>query len=277
VFSHGVPGTDGVQAHNSYCLPCPSGRYYERTGAANKLFCKDCPYGRYAKTAGSASCRTCSNVDKFGSASFLECVPTVSPTLSPTPAPPTPAPSPAPGQLHLRAARLRCKPGQFSQSFLPSLSASLAAMEFGSKPNGYCMTCPPGKFNPANRSANGGLSCMQCQAGMFSHTSADSHVFGLGGTAAEGAVHCKTCPGGKFSPTGWSTCTDCADGRFSSSPKAGLCAICPTGKYQRATGSQQCESCASGQFGTVVTVRRKFCHTCPHGKFQNQPAHSSCR
>ena len=111
----------------------------------------------------------------------------------------------------------------------------------------------------------GGLACIECGRGKFSH---------------EGATLCSDCARGKFnSQFGVSSCELCPALYTSHNGQAfcipSLCTGCPTGKYSPAVDGGSEMACLDCQAGTYSLGSCVSCIRCPIGQFSDNHS-SSC-
>ena len=116
-----------------------------------------------------------------------------------------------------------------------------------------CEPCAPGYYG----AYRGMIVCQACPAGKFVTLSGSKSVSA-----------CNDCPPGTRSLTGYSACTACALGKYSSNFGMNDCSFCTKGRYASATGSSACTSCVPGKSGDKVgSASSSDCVDCTSGKF----------
>ena len=116
-----------------------------------------------------------------------------------------------------------------------------------------CKPCAPGYYG----AYRGMIVCQACPAGKFVTLSGSKSVSA-----------CNDCPPGTRSLTGYSACTACALGKYSSNFGMNDCSFCTKGRYASATGSSACTSCVPGKSGDKVgSASSSDCVDCTSGKF----------
>ena len=116
---------------------------------------------------------------------------------------------------------------------------------------GVCQPCPLGWFSRTIQEQF--AYCSLCPVGHYcdSAISSDRIPCPLGTyhslTGQSALSSCQICPAGKFAEAGWTSCADCATGRFAPSAATGSCQQCAAGRYQNATSQTACQLCNAGQ------------------------------
>jgi len=136
---------------------------------------------------------------------------------------------------------------------------------------GGCMMCDPGLF----KAYIGNTTCVECDAGTFSHQQASVCVDCVAGTYSESAASatCISCPSPQTSPSKSNTTTACVCMSGWQGGENELCTICAAGKYKELIGDAPCNECMSKQASTDVgqttcpqcSVAGVACGQCPVG------------
>ena len=159
----------------------------------------------------------------------------------------------------------KCKPGTFVTKMTKSGCSPCAQGAWSDTYNAAkCQKCPAGHSQPNTgalacyKCANGrfapkkgAVSCSKCQAcpaGSFISTAK------VGATAAR-QCGCSKCAAGKYTANGYTTCFDCAPGRFQPKVAGATCTACAVGRYQGLMGAKTCFGCPAGKTTENIATR----------------------
>ena len=145
-----------------------------------------------------------------------------------------------------------------------------------------CISCKPGKYNPANGRGSectdcglgeiGNLplsatSCIKCSSGFYN----DEHR----------QIKCKGCAAGKYTNMHYSNsyslrmCKSCTAGYFANKlSNATGCTVCLPGYYTSQNMQITCKSCAAGKYTNRQT---NTCDNCIAGFFSDLIENNNCR
>jgi len=130
---------------------------------------------------------------------------------------------------------------------LPGTVLSFTANSI-SDPCGFM--CVPGYYNPVIDFTRGNQPCLECPVGKYGQLLIGSII--ILPSQAQGrnwAGICTLCPAGKFSSTFASTmCHSCNTGKYASAEGLGECMTCEPGKYNPFLGSTGCLFCSVGTY-----------------------------
>ena len=209
------------------CIPCATGNYQSREGAADGNACVPCAPGSYSSSAGATVCADC-NAGTFssivGANSSAVC------TLCSS------------GEFASSTGASMCSicsPGTFSSAESAAGCDSCGIGYYGAEyGNTVCSACEPGTY-----SAAGAASCDICSAGSY---------------LPEGAVECVLCDAGSFSTSGGTVsataCTFCGTGSYSERRGEAGCVQCQAGKFSAVIGANSsfaCIGCSEGKLSNV--------------------------
>ncbi len=147
---------------------------------------------------------------------------------------------------------LVCEAGRYSSSdFTRCLGDICAKGTYGSLGSDKCLVCPAGKY-----SITGQFTCNECESGRHNNYIGASDCLGdkcpsgkyglLGQTSSSSCLSCGclscdclACDAGKWSTDGVGSCSNCIDGKYSSSDSAECSSheSCPSGSYYANTPS----------------------------------------
>ncbi len=147
---------------------------------------------------------------------------------------------------------LVCEAGRYSSSdFTRCLGDICAKGTYGSLGSDKCLVCPAGKY-----SITGQFTCNECESGRHNNLPGSSDCLGdkcpsgkyglLGQTSSSSCLSCGclscdclACDAGKWSTDGVGSCSNCIDGKYSSSDSAECSSheSCPSGSYYANTPS----------------------------------------
>ncbi|EKX31733.1 hypothetical protein GUITHDRAFT_122074 [Guillardia theta CCMP2712] len=148
-----------------------------------------------------------------------------------------------------------------------------------------CIACQPGKF-----SSNRSTACYDCAVGSYQQLSnqtfcsacrAGSYSAAIGANSSvtcrncsagyhspfAGSSVCQQCPGGYASTVGSAECVPCAPGTVSL-PGSGVCDDCEAGRYQPEPAKTSCLTCGTGRYQD--SLAGTSCIACDPGKFSDQ-------
>ena len=223
-FSCNAPCPKGSYCPSQYrTMPCPAGRYGNRSGLVTNYCTGVCPRGSYcpAGTVTPIPCPPGSRCPGEGN-------------VSPTPC--------EPGNYTFSYSRencLQCPPGFLAPDRNSAVCDSTCAegtfrKEYGGRTQADCTPCPAGKY----MNARGAAACIDCDEGYASNA-----------TSATTKSVCTICSAGKFAPAASSVCSNCNAGTYSAFPGASSCTPCPLNTYSGIYGQAQpslCKPCPSG-------------------------------
>ena len=152
----------------------------------------------------------------------------------------------------------RCPSGQYA--------SGCSGVSAGTCTN--CVVCPSAQYQSGcgGTYAGGCYQCGACGAG-FSFSGCS------GGAVLDNHV-CTQCGSGTYGVGGFTTCTNCETGKFSTSMQStacSACSVCPVGFYEKSICSTtqdrqctQCSSCGANQYRSGCTgISGGACSNCP--------------
>ena len=140
-----------------------------------------------------------------------------------------------------------------------------------------CTICPVGTYN----TTPGSTTCTSCGAGSYSNNQ-----------GASNDNVCLPCPAGTWSADGASSCTNCADGKWSTGSQPNGCTTpcdagyackngtrtqCVAGTWA-AAGSSSCTACAKGKYSTTAGGQSEsVCQSCAVDTYSDTLGSTSCK
>ena len=215
---------------NCYNAPtsCPTGQYLSGSS------CVQCAAGKYKATTGTEECIACPSTYGYGSTSpadstsFSACVCTHG--------------APGTGLFFIMDTTTskclrKCEAGKYGTA-------------------DDCVYCPQNTYNPVADSTSVS-ACLSCPALRETESSGTQYLSGCMCTAGYYAPNCPVnlpcdnpncvpCEAGKYSAyiTNLPVCSECAVGKFSSSPGSTTCTLCPPGTHKEFPGvNAACDNC----------------------------------
>eukprot|EP00520_Triparma_pacifica_P008947 CAMPEP_0118663976 /NCGR_PEP_ID=MMETSP0785-20121206/17747_1 /TAXON_ID=91992 /ORGANISM="Bolidomonas pacifica, Strain CCMP 1866" /LENGTH=4925 /DNA_ID=CAMNT_0006557813 /DNA_START=422 /DNA_END=15195 /DNA_ORIENTATION=+ len=188
------------------CTPCEAGKITDPTDPSN---CMQCAPGKYTSAIGLTSCSTC-DAGKFSYSGASVCT--------------------------------ECTAGRYSGSSASSCLPCAAGSESAAG-SSFCTSCTEGKYTGSDGTAN----CVDCPSGKISNTAGSTSCTNCveGKISVSGASVCENCPAGKTSkPESLYRCSDCEAGQYST--EGTTCTMCANGKYTSFSSSSECLPCRSG-------------------------------
>jgi hypothetical protein len=191
------------------CVRCPVGKY--QIGNEYGVECKQCKQGS-AASGGASGCYACPS-GRFGNSKVCKDCGI---------------------EAHTAAAGshscVTCALGKYSA-------------------RSYCATCPGGRFITPKR------ACQRCPGGTYQERAIASQF------------HCKNCPFGQYSSADRRSCYEslsfgngCKPGEFRSGFSS--CDECPDGKYTSGFHEAKCEACPAGRYTSYEQGTRNRCYEC---------------
>ena len=234
------------------CLPCIPGNYLDEVG---KTLCKECATDTYSKERSrTTSCQVCA-AGRSSDPGSTKCSSCTAGTV-----------------IDANDQCITCEAGTYTA--IPNQRG-----ECKTCPKGYyqnspkqtsCFPCIPSTF--ANIEAS--TSCIKCRVNSYSTDASRKRPCDAcpsGRNSAEGSVSCSECQPGKFiSRKG--TCNICPVGFVSNVANAEKCTRCSLGKTATNEGSMLCLGCDLGKYGSS----QGFCRNCPIGTFQDGRGKITC-
>ena len=235
------PGSFSGQ-RQAVCDLCVEGRYQDRY---NATACLSCEIGTYAGSRGMPSCILC----EYGKYSIhnetvacSECPPQHNTTGT--------------AKMSPDACIAHCPPGQAGFN--------------GVYP---CTTCAPGRYAPTY-----GTPCVEFEvihSALWTGSGILDEYYVLNGTCV--AHSCPLCQPGKYATNYSQTTCELCEFHFYSYFGQAVCTQCIFGTETLQKGSTSKEDCLSFcAKGTSSVTTQYPCYACAPGKYQDQPAQTSC-
>jgi hypothetical protein len=137
-----------------------------------------------------------------------------------------------------------------------------------------CTTCAPGRYAPTY-----GTLCVELQgllSALWTGSGIREEYYVLNGTCVSNS--CPLCQPGKYASNYNETACELCEFHTYSSHGQAVCTACVFGSETLQKGSQSSDACLSFcAKGTSSVTTQYPCYACAPGKYQDQPAQTSCR
>ena len=196
------------------CIGCGEGKYSSSYGAS---VCTRCQAGKFSVATRATICSDCASGKYSSSIGASECTP-------------------------CEAGKYQNEEGKSSCSYFYSKPCPVGTQKGGT--DGFvCEPCSKGKYSINPDSEN----CTECVAGKFSSKE-----------NANNESTCMKCDAGKYSNSSATTCTECPGGTYGDSTTAS-CQSCPVNEYSVEKGAKDestCKECEKGKISVDTDVFR---------------------